>query len=152
MRDFSACGTGKKFSEETHRGFKAFGVFLFLAAAIASIAGATLIWRGTVLDRIWVLNRNAYSQLAPLGRIVGVAFLMLGAVMLIAGLGWKRRRLWGWRLGLGILVTQALGDLVNCLRGDFLRGSIGLAISVGLLLYLRSRTIRSCFAEVPSSP
>lgn len=152
MQYFSACGPAKNVSGETRRGFKAFGIFLFLAAGIASLAGATLICRGTVLDRIWVLNPNAYNQLAPLGRLVGVAFVMLGAVMLVAGLGWIRRRLWGWRLGVAILAVQALGDLVNCLRGDFLRGGIGLVISVGLLLYLRSRTIRSCFAEVPSLP
>jgi len=151
MQDFSARGAAKNAAKKNHRGFKAFGVFLFLAAGIASIAGTTLIWRGTVLDRIWALNRNAYNQLAPVGRIVGVAFVLFGAVLLLAGVGWMRRRLWGWRLGLAILATQALGDLVNCLRGDFVRGGIGLAISVGLLLYLRSRTIRSCFVEVPWS-
>jgi Domain of unknown function (DUF4118) len=50
----------------------AIGVFLFFVAVMASLAGATLIWRRTFLDHMWVLNAPAYKQLSPLGEKVGV--------------------------------------------------------------------------------
>jgi hypothetical protein len=37
-----------------------------------------------------------------------------------AGIGWFRRRLWGWRLVVVIIATQVLGDVVSFVRGDLL--------------------------------
>ncbi len=107
-------------------GFTAVGIFLFFGAVMASFAATTLLWRGTALDRLWVLNPTAYKQLAPLGGIVGTLFVLLGLALTAAGIGWFRRRLWGWRLAFAIIATQVLGDIVNCLRGDSLRGGIGI--------------------------
>lgn len=136
---------GKESLTRPPYGFRAFGVFLFFGAAMASLAGTTLAWPGTTLDRVWVLNPTAYRQLAPLGRMIGVGFLALGIVLALAGVGWLRRRVWGWRLGVAIIGTQLLGDLVNCLRGDFLRGAVGFAIAVGLLVYLLQPKVRGSF-------
>jgi hypothetical protein len=127
--------------------FTAIGVFLFFGTAMASLAAITLIWRGTVLDRIWVLNPRGSQQLAPFGKLAGISFLVLAAVLALAGVGWFRRRLWGWRLCVAIIVTQVLGDLVNCLRGDFLRGGVGFAIAGALLIYLLRPKIRTCFRQ-----
>jgi len=82
------------------------GVFLFFGAVMASLAGTTLIWRGTLLDHIWVLNAPAYKQLAPFGKAVGIPFLVLSAALAGSGVGWFRRRLWGWRLAVVIIATQ----------------------------------------------
>jgi hypothetical protein len=57
----------------------AIGVFLFFGAVMASLAGTTLIWPGTLLDHMWVLNAPAYKQLAPFGKTVGVPFLVISA-------------------------------------------------------------------------
>jgi len=38
------------------RGFKAVGIFLFFGSIMATFAGITLLWKGTVLDRIWLLK------------------------------------------------------------------------------------------------
>ena len=112
------------------RGFTAIGVFLFFGAVMASLAATTLLWRGTVLDRLWTLNPTAYKQLAPLGRIVGILFLALSAALITAGIGWFQRRLWGWRLAVVIISTQVVGDVVNCVRGDWLRGGTGIIIAM----------------------
>ena len=127
-------------------GFTAIGICLFLGAVMASLAGTTLLWRGTALDRLWALNPTAYKQLAPLGGIVGIFFLVLGAALITAGIGWFRRRLWGWRLALVIVSTQVLGDVVNCVRGDWLRGGTGAIIAGALLLFLLQPRIRATFA------
>lgn len=128
------------------RGFTAIGVFLFFGAVIASLAATTLLWRGTALDRLWTLNPTAYKQLAPLGRIVGILFLVLSAALITAGIGWFQRRLWGWRLVVVIISTQVLGDVVSCVRGDWLRGGTGVIIAGALLLFLLQPRIRAAFA------
>lgn len=125
--------------------FAAIGAFLFFGSVMASLAGVTLIWRGTVLDRVWALNPRGWQQLAPFGKLVGIAFPVLAAVLALAGVGWLRRRHWGWRLCIAIVATQVLGDLVNCLRGDFLRGGVGFAIAGALLIYLLRPKIRAYF-------
>ena len=93
------------------------GIFLFFGAFMASLAATTLVWRGTALDRLWTLNPTVYKQLALLGRIVGILFLVLGAALITAGIEWFRLRLWGWRVAVVIISTQVLGDVVNKLRG-----------------------------------
>jgi hypothetical protein len=127
-------------------GFSAIGLFLFFGAAMAFLAATTLLWRGTSLDRIWILNPKAYTQLAPLGRIVGIAFLLLGLVLGTAGVGWFRGRLWGWRLAVAIIAIQVLSDLVNCLRGDWLRGIAGVIIAGAFLFYLLRSNVRAPFS------
>ena len=127
-------------------GFTAIGIFLCFGAIMASLAATTLLWRGTPLDRLWTFNPTAYKQLAPLGRIVGMLFLVLGAALTTAAIGWFRRRLWGWRLAVVIISTQVLGDVVNCVRGDWLRGGTGVIIAGALLLFLLQPRIRAAFS------
>jgi hypothetical protein len=61
------------------RGFTATGIFLFFGAFMAGLAAITLLSPGTPLDELWVLNPIAYKRLAPLGRTVGILFLLLGS-------------------------------------------------------------------------
>lgn len=127
-------------------GFAAVGIFLFFGATTASLAAITLLWRDTSLDRIWSLNPTAYRQLAPLGRSVGPVFLLLGLALAAAAIGWFRRRLWGWRLAVAIIAIQIVGDVMNCIRGDWLHGGIGVVIAGALLLFLLRPTVKKAFA------
>ena len=129
-------------------GITAVGIFLFFGATMAALAGTTLVFPGTILDKVWALNPRAYRQRAPAGRIAGMRFLLLSVSMAVAGTGWFRRRYWGWCLAVIIIATQVLGDLV--LRGDFVRGGIGFAIGGALLLYLFSSKVKGVFCELPS--
>jgi vacuolar-type H+-ATPase subunit I/STV1 len=134
-------------------GFSAIGLFLFFGAIMASLAATTLLWRDTVLDRLWALNPKAYKQLMPLGGTVGVLFLLLGVALATACIGWFRRRLWGWRLAVVIIATQILGDVINFVRRDLLRGGAGVIIASVLLLFLlghksEPRLSRISFEEI----
>jgi len=82
---------------------------------------------------------------APLGRTVGILFLLLVAALTTAGIGWFKRRLWGWRLAVVIIATQVLGDVGNCVRGDLLHGGIGVIIAGALLLSLLQPKIKATF-------
>jgi hypothetical protein len=126
-------------------GFNAIGIFLFFGAVMAGLAAITLLWQGTPLDRLWVLNQMAYNRLVPMGRTVGILFLLLSVALAMAGIGWFRRRPWGWRLAVVIIATQVVGDLVNCVRGDLLRGGTGVIIAGALLLFLWRPKIRDSF-------
>ena len=124
-----------------------FGLFLFFGATMATLAGTSLVWPGTTLDRMWVLNAYAYSRLALYGKPSGMAFLVLGTALALAGVGWLKRRLWGWRLAVVIIATQVLGDVVNAFLGDVIRGTAGVAIAGALLFYLLRPKVRSIFVE-----
>jgi hypothetical protein len=133
---------------QSSRALTAIGILLFFGAVMACLAGTTLLWRGTVLDRMWVLNPVAYKRLVTLSGAAGVMFLLLGAALAVAGTGWFKRRLWGWRLAVVIIAVQVLGDLVNVLRGDIVRGAIGFTIAGGLLFYLLcSKEVRAAFVR-----
>jgi hypothetical protein len=129
-------------------GFAAIGIFLFFGAAMAGLAATTLLWPGTSLDRAWILNPTAYKQLSPLGNKVGILFLLLAVLLVLSGVGWFRRRLWGWRLAVAIIATQVLGDITNLVRGDWLHGGIGVIIAGPLLLYLLTPRVRVAFSRM----
>jgi small-conductance mechanosensitive channel len=112
---------------------------------MAGVAGTTLLWRGTFVDQIWTLNPNAHRQLAPMGRIVGVAFLVLAVALGVAAVGWFLQRLWGWRLAIAIITIQLVADLLNLLRGDFVRGPVGILVAGALLIYLLRRDVKTVF-------
>ena len=112
---------------------------------MAALAGTPLIWPGTALDKLWALNQPAYKQLSPVGGSVGALFLLLSATLVTAAVGWFKRRRWGWGLAVVVISTQIGGDVVNLLRGDFLRGSMGLTIAGALLFYLLCPKVRATF-------
>jgi hypothetical protein len=145
MRDTEG-GVDEPSDPPTPPGFAAIGVFLFFGAVMASLAAITLLWRGTSLDDIWSLNPLAYKQLVPLGRAVGIVFLLLGLALTAAGSGWFRRRRWAWRLTVAIIAAQVVGDVINCVKGDWLHGGIGFVVAGALLLFLLRPPVKNAFA------
>jgi hypothetical protein len=133
-------------------GFVAIGIFLFFGATMAGLAATTLLWRGTVLDRAWMLNPRAYRHLSLLGNKIGILFLILSTAMVVSGIGWFRRRLWGWRLAVTIVTTQVLGDIANLVRGDWLHGVAGVLVAGALLIYLLSPRIKAAFSGTLTNP
>jgi len=134
------------------KGIIAVGIFLLFGNHGLSRRNDAAV-RGTIFDRIWALNAQAYSRLAPFGKTVGVLFLLLSATLLFAGAGWFKRRRWGWRLAVAIIVTQVLGDLLNASTGDVIRGGISFIIAAALLVYLLRPQVRSAFTSANvSSP
>ena len=123
------------------------GVFLLFGAVMAFLAGTSLVWRGTALDRMWVLNPRAYTELAPFGKTVGFLFLLLAGALALAGVGWLERRRWGWQLAVVIIATQVLGDFVNIFLGHTVQGGIGVAIAGTLLFYMARRNVRNNFVS-----
>jgi hypothetical protein len=107
----------------------------------------TLGWRGTALDRIWAVNPRAYSELAPYGKTIGIPFLLLSLTLAVAGVGWLNRRIWGWRLAVAIIATQVVGNFLNALMGDVVRGLVGFIIAGALLVYLLRARVEAAFSS-----
>jgi hypothetical protein len=122
------------------------GIFWIFAALMAALAGVSLEWRGTPLDKMWVLNKQAYAVLSPVASIVGPLFLVFSALMVFTSIGWLKRRLWSWRLAIAVLGTQIVGDIANLVHGDLLRGGTGVVIASALLLLVVRRELRSQFS------
>jgi hypothetical protein len=131
--------------DQRPRGFVPIGVFFLFGATMAAYAGATLLKPGTVLDRLWTLNETGHVQLATLGTSAGFGFVVLSALMCAAAGGWFRRRYWGWVLGTTIIAINAAGDLINGLRGEWLKGAVGVTIAGMLLFYMTRSGVRNYF-------
>ena len=127
------------------RGLTAIGVFLLFGAVMAFIAGASLLRRGTILDRTWTLNPHAYDELSRLGKPVGLLFMLLAVALALAGMGWLKRRWWGWRLAVVIIGTQVLGDFANIFSGRVAQGAVGATIASALLFYITRAQVRAVF-------
>jgi len=128
----------------------AIGVFLLFGAAMACIAGITLVWPGTVLDHMWALNQRAHSELAPLGKPVGLLFLLLAVTFSVASAGWFKQRRWGWQLVVVVIGLQVASSLLHILLGRPLEGVVGLAFAGPLFLYIIRPNMRGLFAVEPA--
>jgi len=134
--------------DSTHpqpRGLTAMVVFLCFGSVMATLAGITLAWPGTMLDKIWVLNPDAYHRMEPFGRILGVPFLLLGAALVLAAIGWMRRTYWGWVLTVIIIATQVAGDVTSLAMHEYIRGAVGVAVAGALLVWLLRPKVRAAF-------
>jgi hypothetical protein len=129
------------------RGFVPIGAFFLFGATMAAYAAITLLKPGTLLDRLWILNKTGHAQLISLGKSAGLGFVVLSVLMCAAAIGWLQRRRWGWLLGTTIIAINAVGDLINGVRGEWLKGAIGVAIASLLLLYMTRNGVRNYFTS-----
>jgi hypothetical protein len=121
-------------------------VFFIFGATMAAFAGFTLLFPGTFLDALWVLNKRGHDGLAALGRWAALPFVILSPLLALAALGWFRRRRWGWVIGIAIIVMNMAGDLGQIFFGEGWKGILGVAIAGMLLTYMIRRSVRTYFS------
>ncbi len=121
-------------------------VVLFVATAIAAVTGTSLAFPGTLLDRLWDLNPQAYAGFQTLGRVAGALLWLIGSVACSAGLGLLRRKRWAWWLSIALFAITGGGDAFNMVvRRDWMRSGVGVCISGGFLLALILPGVRGFF-------
>jgi hypothetical protein len=126
-------------------GFLPIGFFFFFGSLMATYAAITLAIPGTILDRAWTLNPTAHAQLVPLGRVIALPFAVLAGTLFAAGVGWLRRRYWGWILGVSLIAANMVGDLVNLYMGELLKALVGVGVAGMLLIYMTRPHVRNHF-------
>ncbi len=80
-----------------------------------------------------------------MGREIGILFSVLSITLIFTGIGWAKRRGWGWTLGVIVLLTQVTGDLASADRGEYLRGGAGGLIAGALLFYILRPRVKQVF-------
>ncbi|MGE5735698.1 MAG: hypothetical protein ACM34E_11460 [Acidobacteriota bacterium] len=63
------------------------------------------------------------------------------------GLGWIRRRYWGWVLGVSVIGINLAGDITHFFLGDRLKSGVGVVIASLLLFYMTREKVRGYFLE-----
>jgi hypothetical protein len=122
-------------------------VFFVAAALIAALVGTSLLFPGTVLDRMWTLNEPAYVAFRLLGKVSGVALMAVGILSAATAAGLLQRSRWAWQLGLGIFAFNGLGDVVGFgMTRDLLKSGSGVLIAALFLIALSRRKVRIYFA------
>lgn len=131
--------------EKRPAGFLPLGIFFFFGSVMASFAAFTLFKPGTILDRAWALNKSAHAELMAIGPIMSGPFAVLAVALLVTGVGWRKRRYWGWKLGVTVIAINLVGDVVNTVRGERMKGAIGITIAGLLLVYMTRREMQDYF-------
>jgi hypothetical protein len=104
-------------------------MFLFAAAAIATVVGTSLLFPSRLLDRLWELNKAGEALFHRLGRISGVFLLGLGGGAYLAAVNVLRRKQWAWWFALILFAIDGVGDVIGSfVTRDFMRGGFGAVI------------------------
>ena len=128
-------------------GLTLLSAFFAFGSLMASMSFLSLLLPGSVLEPIWRLNPQAHVALASMRLSGTVLMLVVAVACALAAVGLWIRALWGYRIALGVLAVNLVGDVMNAvLRGD-LRTLIGIPVGGFLLLYILSAHVR---AEFPS--
>jgi len=100
---------------------------------------------------MWRLNPRALAAFGQMGVWAVVLMLTVSAACALASVGLWRGRRWGYRLAVGILAINLVGDLTNVLLGIEPRAIVGLPIGALLLWFLASARVRSFFRQAQSA-
>lgn len=129
------------------RGITALAALFAFGTLASGLSAVSLLTPGGPLEPIWGLNPRAREAFAGLGIR---APLLLAAVCLAcaaAAYGFFAGRLWGYRLGIALLLVNLAGDLVNAALGIEPGAAIGVPIVALLLWYLSSSRVRAFFSR-----
>jgi uncharacterized membrane protein (DUF2068 family) len=122
--------------------------FLFAATAIAAVVGVAVLFPGTLLDRLWELNRAGAAAFRAVGRISGALLLLLGAGTFAAGLGMLRGRRWTWWFAVVLFAIDGVGDVVAlAVTGEWARSAVGIAVCCTFLYLLSGSGVRRYFRK-----
>lgn len=126
-------------------GVLALAVFFVFGTLMSGLSFLALLFPSSQLKSIWRLNPDAHTSFLLLG---GWALMLMASVSLacgLAALGLFRYRRWGYWLALGILATNAIGDLGGAILRSDPRTLIGVPIVALLIAFLARPRVRSMF-------
>lgn len=110
---------------------------------MAVLAGSSLLFPNSFLDRLWTLNPPAAAAFRSVGWISGALLIALGVATAAAGVSLLRREKWAWWFAVALFAINGCGDLVSLfVMGDVLKGASGVVIAVAFLFFLSRPAVR----------
>jgi hypothetical protein len=126
-------------------GIIAIAVFFVFGAIVSLVTFVALLYPSTRLSVIWRLNPQAHQGFLRLDGWATVLMLTVSVGCGLAARGLIVRAAWGYRLAVGILAVNLLGDTLNAILKAEWRLLIGLPIGGGMITYLLRSRIRHLF-------
>lgn len=115
-------------------------VFFAAGALICTVTIFALAFPESFLERIWRLKPEARTQFQEIGNGPSIALMaMVGAACGLAAIGLAKNAKWGYRLAIGILIVNLVGDSLNAWLRHDPRTLIGLPIGGLMIWYLATR-------------
>lgn len=135
-------------SRERPAGVIALGLFFLAGAGIAGISAVSLALPGSPLEPMWRLNPRARIAFNGLGLWAVALLVVVSLACALASAGFFKGARWGYRLGLGILCVNLLGDTLNTILGIEPRAAFGIPVALGLVAYLRTEKVWRYFGAI----
>ena len=130
-------------------GITALAVLFVFGTAASFIAAISLAFPGSFLEPIWQLNPHVRTGFDRIGSWAILLMATVCIACMFAAVGLWRGLSWGYWLAVGMLVLNAIGDLVNVITGTEPKAIVGVKIgaeSVSTEMQTTSNTHRITFS------
>jgi len=119
---------------------------LFAVGVLASgLSAISLFNPGGALEPMWKLNPRARESFSRMGTWAPLLLAVVCVACAACAYGFFVGRRWAYPLGVGGLLVNLTGDVVNAALGIEPRAVVGVPIVALILWYLLSRQVRDFF-------
>jgi hypothetical protein len=121
---------------------------LFAVGVLASgLSAISLLNPGGALEPMWSLNPRARGSFSRMGAWAPLLLTVVCLACAACAYGFFAGRRWAYPLGVGGLVVNLTGDIVNGALGIEPRALVGVPIVALILWYLSTRRVRAFFGR-----
>jgi len=109
------------------------------------MAGFSFILPETFWKQVWFIKQEEYQQMLQRRQLYGWGFWLLAIIMLLAVVGWFRKRCWGWFLTVGIFFVNGISDGIRLITGSYVEGGIGVCVTALIIYYQFRPSVKKIF-------
>ncbi len=129
------------------RRITALSIFFAAGTIISSISAISLLFPKSFLQPMWKLNPRALEAFHHIGFWAIVLMFVVSISCGLAAYGLWFGKLWGYRIAIGMLITNLIGDIYNFGSGIEPRAFIGIPIVILILFFIMKPEIKEYFSK-----
>jgi Predicted membrane protein (DUF2127) len=129
------------------RRITALSIFFAVGAVISLISAISLLFPKSFLQPMWKLNPHALEAFHHMGFWAIVLMLVVSISCGLAAYGLWNGKLWGYRIAIGVLIINLIGDIYNFGTGIEPRAFIGIPIVALILFFIIKPEIKEYFSN-----
>src|SRR5262249_4360012 len=126
-------------------GVTALACLFAVGVLLSGLSAISLLNPGGVLEPIWKLNPRARVSFSRMGVWAPLLLAVVCVACAACAFGFFAGKRWAYPLGVGGLLVNLTGDVVNAALGVEPRALVGVPIVALILWYLSSRQVRDFF-------